>query len=107
MLHFFPKTIISSASMTGNITSSVVDVTQDFFAGIQAVYTGSPVGAIELQCSNDQTTWTSITGSSNAVSGASNTYWNIKDISFPYLRVVYTFTSGTGSLTVKALVKGP
>lgn len=89
---------------------------------IQAVFTGTPTGSFELQCSNDQghidapskavqgsgvTNWTTITGSSQSVSAAGNITWDAQNVGYLWVRVIYTRTSGTGSLTsLRANVKG-
>lgn len=88
---------------------------------IQLVFTGSPVGAFKLQCSNDPgmpdggstpqalsvTNWTDISGSSQSISAAGNIVWNVENAGYTWVRVAYTFTSGIGSLSsARANVKG-
>jgi hypothetical protein len=80
----------------------------------QAILTGAPVGALTLQASNDIFTtnnqapvnWTTIAGSSVAV-GAAGTFLIPKtDLCYSAVRVVYTPTSGTGTVTVNIKVLG-
>ena len=94
---------------------------------IQIFFTGSPVGTFKLQMSNDYgfnnsgspntpkevlqtakiTNWTDIVDSPLAVSAAGNVAWNFQNAGFEWVRVVYTPTSGTGTITsAKAKVKG-
>lgn len=88
---------------------------------LQLVFTGSPVGTFKLQASNDHgmpdggqtpqalnvSNWTDVTGSSQAVSAAGNIMWNVENAGYTFVRVVYTVTSGTGTLTsARANVKG-
>lgn len=89
---------------------------------IQLVFTGSPVGTLSLQCSNDPgfptgnspvvqssnvTNWTIITGSSQAISAAGNVVWNVENAGYTWVRVDYVATSGAGSLTsARTNVKG-
>lgn len=88
---------------------------------IQIVFTGSPVGAFKLQASDDPgmpdgspspqstgvTNWTDITNSSQSVSAAGNIMWDVQNAGYTWVRVAYTVTSGTGSLTsARANVKG-
>lgn len=98
--------VITNGDMSADITSDIVDLSKEILAGCQAVFTGSPVGVINLQCSNDRLTWTDIADSSVNVNGASNVYWNVKNISFPHLRIFYDFTSGTGTLNAIITPKG-
>lgn len=88
---------------------------------IQLVFTGSPVGAFKLQGSDDPgqanggqtpqakgvTNWTDITSSSQSVSAAGNIMWDVANAGYNWVRVAYTVTSGTGTLTsARANVKG-
>lgn len=104
-MHTFPDTLVNAVSMATSITSSVQGMQNYHFIYIQAVFTGSPVGTFTIQSSNDQTNWDTISGSSVAISAAGSQSWNICNIGYPYLRVVYTRTSGSGSLTVTGFGK--
>lgn len=89
---------------------------------VQLVFTGSPVGSFKLQCSNDPgrpflpgesaayadvVNWTDISGSTQAISAAGNHTWQVENAGYLWLRVVYTATSGSGSLDIaRANVKG-
>lgn len=88
---------------------------------IQLVFTGSPVGSFKLQASDDPgmanggqqpqalnvTNWSDVSGSTVAVSAAGNVLYDIANAGYNFVRVVYTATSGTGSLTsARANVKG-
>jgi|GEM_PF-2192117 len=83
---------------------------------IQAVLTGtSPTGTLKLQGScdvgtrtldnnpanNAVTNWTDVSGSSQAISATGNYMFNISDMSWKWLRVVWTFTSGTGAAVIR------
>lgn len=89
---------------------------------LQLVFTGSPVGTFKLQASNDVghidsagssmqvsgiTNWTDVTGSAVAVSAAGNVMWNAENVGYTWVRVVWTYTSGSGSLTsARTYMKG-
>lgn len=115
--------VISAGNMAVTITSPYIDVQNMVLGSIQASFTGAPTGTIKLQCSNipsiyqthqplsDQIptpteVWTDVANSQAAISAAGNVMWNIADIGYEKLRVVYTATSGTGSLTVVMVGKG-
>lgn len=78
---------------------------------IQLVFSGSPIGVWKLQASNDETrlidgvqhspnpvNWTDIVGSSQPISASGTHIWNVANEGYLWVRVVYTATSGTGSL---------
>ena len=73
---------------------------------IQAVFTGAPVGALKLQANVGGPTWTDVDGSTAAVAAAGNFMWNLSAAGFNSVRVVYTKTSGTGTMTVRVNGKG-
>lgn len=105
-MRIFEYKLVSAGDMSGNITSNKQQLNHIAMASIQAVYTGSPVGTLKLQISNDDITWTDYSGSGAAVSGAGDFMWNISNVAFPLIRVVYTKTSGSGSLDITVNGKG-
>ncbi len=92
--------------MSGNLLSAAMPITQGYIGAIQAVWTGAPVGSLALLISNDGVTYSSYTGSSTAVSGAGNFMWNLASCGFNYIKLQYTFTSGTGVLNASSSYKG-
>lgn len=101
-------TIINAQAMTGNITSTpVISLNQSFGYSVQAVWTGTPVGNLKLQCSNDNVNWTDIASTTTAAGGAAGNFeWNVISPMYLYAQCAYVFTSSTGTLTVTAVVKG-
>lgn len=89
---------------------------------ISLVFTGTPSGNFKLQCSNDLgrpdaakeedrdyeiVNWTDITDSAVTVSAAGDITYNYENAGFRWVRVVWTQTASTGSLTVARFnVKG-
>lgn len=109
--------IITSGDMSGTISSEAVDVAHLVAYSIQAVFTGSPVGVLKLQCSNDitdpgsrtpfvPTNWTDIAGSSQSVSAAGDHAWNVLTAGYRFVRAVWTPSSGTGVLGARFFGKG-
>lgn len=87
----------------------------------QVVITGTPVGTLDLQGSNDFGTvkpagpdqgnpgvvnWTDIANSSAAVSGAGTVTWNFNGVFYKWIRVNYIAVSGTGTMTIRVNTKG-
>lgn len=101
------ETLASAVSMAQSQTSAVLSIPTSFGYFIQASWSGSsPVGTLQVQASADNVTWTNY-GSSQSVSGnmGSAILENSASLA-PFIQVIYTFTSGTGSLTLKAYSKG-
>lgn len=102
-------TFLSSTDLsTASITTSAIGVNHVYGFSIQIVFTGSPVGVFKLQASNDEVeeyasvdanTWDDITGSEISVTTADAITWNHEDVFFRWVRVVWTKTSGTGTIT--------
>jgi hypothetical protein len=82
---------------------------------IQLVFTGTPEGTWSLQASNDMgvedrnnggwngngvTNWTTIDDSQAGISEAGSAMWTVENCGYRWVRVVYTRTASTGSLTV-------
>lgn len=84
-----------------SVTSNTTNVTYGDNIGIAVNWTGtSPVGTLDIQVSNDGTTWLSLDfGAAIAISGnTGNHLLNIKQLPYAQIRAVYTKTSGTGTL---------
>lgn len=96
----------ASANMASSATSDSQQLNWAFGYSICASTTGAPVGTLKLQASVDNTTFVDIDGSSVSISASGNSFWNVTDVMYGYFRLVYTRTSGTGTLTGEILYKG-
>lgn len=104
-MRFTEETLFSSESMTGALTSKAIDLQTMFGYSIQNVWTGTPAGNIVVQKSNDKTTW--FTVDTQAAGGAAGSAMVEKtDVTYRYVRVIWTPSASTGSLTTKFLAKG-
>lgn len=112
-----PIKIINGLSMGASITSAAVEIKYFDDIGVQLVWTGSPVGTFQVQASADHRqdaegnittpgSWTNIAlNPSPDTTGGSPIYIDMATLSAPYIRVVYTRTSGTGTLTAHVVGK--
>lgn len=85
---------------------------------VQVVTTGSPSGTFKLQASNDDPdhtgvkyptssmNWTDIDGSSFTVTASGSLVWNAQASGYLWVRVVWTKTSGTGTISGRFNGKG-
>lgn len=113
------ESLLSGGDMSGSLNSAPLNLEFAFGYAIQCEFTGSPVGTIKLQGSNDSTpdanfqfsnfaptNWTDITGTSTAVTTNGSILFNAASVYYRWVRVVYTVTSGSGSLSVVGNTKG-
>ena len=94
---------ITAGDLSANIIGSAVDVSSADRLSFQCNWTGtSPVSAIKLQCSNDGSNWHDISGATVSVSGNTGAGMvQSVSVAFRYVRMLSTFTSGTGTLVAK------
>jgi len=96
------------------LTSTTNTTTKDVYNcdryAIQADYTGTFSGSLKLQVSNDEAdsvvNWVDLTGSSIAITSAGSYIWNVKQVAYRAVRVVYTYTSGSVTLSLSITNKG-
>jgi hypothetical protein len=103
--------VITNAAMTGNITSLVTSIKKTDNISYQYNVAGSPVGSISVQVSSDYSqdangtvvnagVWNTVPVGTAAVSGAGGGIIELTQMPESWIRTVYTFTSGTGTLNV-------
>ena len=79
---------------------------------------GPLTGSFKLQVSNDaftgnvnnnenpSATWIDYAGSAQAVGGTTTLGWNVTDLYFKAIRLVWTYSSGAGSASINIQAKG-
>lgn len=114
------KQFVTSQNMNADITSNPVGLNQDFGYSIQANYatSGTLGGVLKLQASVDHIVdqqgnvtnagnWVDILNSSVTLTGAGSYVWNVTDVMYPFVRLVYTHTGGdSGTLNAFYNVRG-
>lgn len=100
--------ILFNGVMTGTTTLTstpnpiLVENADNF--GLQIRWTGTPVGTISLNCSNDGINWDALTFTSPSLgqpNGSSGGYSvSINQLPWKYFQVSYTNASGSGILNV-------
>lgn len=116
-MRFDNTLVIAAGDVAINNTSSPITLESLYGFSVQAVFTGSPVGELKLQGScdpgkptansygTDVVNWNDIS-SPVAISASGNTIFNLDAQFYKWLRVVYTATSGTGTINVRFNGKG-
>lgn len=97
---------VSGDMSTTSITSLTINSQLRWGYAVQATYTGSPVGTLSIQASNDGSNWSTITITVTSINGAGSTMFNMSQELYPYARLVYTKTSGSGTLLATVYTKG-
>lgn len=109
-MRYYNDPILNAANAATNQNSTAVNVQLARFASVQAVVTGSATGTLKLQVSNDDngspTNWSDLTGATVSVSGAGVYLIPAQNMSYQFIRAVYTAASGTGTITVNAHMVG-
>lgn len=113
-----PFKIVNAVSMAASITSTITNTQYLDNVGIQGTFTGAPTGAFSVQISADHAedangnvtvtgNWVTLTLSpAPTASGSGDSFYiDLNQLSAPWIRLVYTRTSGTGSLTAYITAK--
>jgi hypothetical protein len=121
MLRINYQHMLTAGDMTLTLHSAPLELAYMLGYCIQATYSGSPVGTLILEGSNDvpnpmdanfqyasfvPTNWTTIANSSVAISGPDAVLINVSGVYYRYVRATYTPTSGSGALTIVGNAKG-
>jgi len=113
--------ILEDGDASGDLVSEGVSMEYQYGISIQAVISGTAAGTLKLQGSNDfgnpseaagpvhgqnVVNWSDIADSSAPVTGTGTVTWNFQGVFYKWIRVVYTATSGTGTMNIRANTKG-
>ena len=99
-------TLFSNDSLAASINSSGMQLDNVTRISFQSIITGSPVGSLNLQCSNDLVNdvasvvnWQDYVSSSQAVNGVGLNMLELTAVNVKWVRLKYTRTSGSGNIT--------
>lgn len=104
--------LLDAQSLGASFNSAPILLEHIQLAAIQIINTGTPSGEFKLQGSctpvegGATPEWSDISGTVITVSAAGDILYNITDIGYDQMRVVYTRTGGTGACTARAVIKG-
>jgi hypothetical protein len=102
----FNALILTDGDMSGNLETDVIDTSRLDAVVFYAKFTGSPVGTLKVQVSIDDINYVDLPDSEVSVTAAGDFMWNIVDTNFDKIKVVYTATSGSGTINIRANTKG-
>ena len=106
-----PVIIPANTIMNTTINSQALELLNMYGYSIQVVFTGTPTGTFKLQASSDPVNgvssglntpvnWTDVANSSQSLTAAGNYMWNVFDVMYNWVRLVYQDTSGGTSTAI-------
>lgn len=111
-VHLFNIQIVTDASMASDIESIHVNVDEAASFSIQAIFTGTPMGTLQIEGSNDVpnydniiTNWTPISDSIDNIIEAGTYLLNVEFPVYSFVRLTYTRISGSGTLNARINAK--
>lgn len=117
-IHLFNKFIVGGDSavigdMSSTITSLPINIDEAVNYSIQAVMTGSPVGTIQIQASNDillssgtvPQNWTTIPTSTSSITSSGTYLINVEFPAYSWVQLLYTAISGSGTMVANINAK--
>lgn len=100
--------LVQTKDAAGSFNSNPYDLNDLKTFSIAVVFTGSDVaGTLQLQASLDAITYFDVPDSSQSVTGSAGHIWDVVTCGYRYVRVSWTYTSGTGNITETLFVKEP
>lgn len=103
-----PYLVLSAGDMSGSLTTLATNISSSDNIGYQVDFTGVPNGTFSVEGTINGTTWQGLTltpAAPVAAGAAGGFVVNLNQVPYEQIRLVYTRTSGTGSLTVWAMSK--
>lgn len=115
----FNKQIQTATALNANSNGPAVQLKNILMYSIMCIITGVPTGTITLEGSNDPETndtnpsnnpqpapvnWATIDNSDETVTAAGNVMYNVHDVAYNYVRVVYTDASVGASTAVMSVI---
>ena len=109
--------ILNAASLASSLTSSPTNISLLDNVGIQAdIASGDAAGTLAVQVSAtyeqdaqgnvlNAGTWVTLTSQAIAAGAPANSYFDLNQMSAPWIRLIYTRTSGSGTITATIVAK--
>ena len=98
--------LISAANAAVNQTSVPIRLSDLTTYSIQVTFSsGTLNGTLTLEVSNDNTNYSLLSSSSQTVASGVSHMWTVNNAGYDYVRVVWTASSGTGTLSAAAFLK--
>jgi hypothetical protein len=106
--------IMTNVVLNADRNSDPIPLQNIFMFSLCAIINGTPTGGIKLQVSNDPisavsnnvtpTNWVDMSHSQYSLTDDTPTFWNVSEVAYNYVRVVYNDLSGGTSTATLSLV---
>lgn len=101
-----PFKFFDAADMSGNLVSIESDVSHLDNMGIGMVWTGTPTGTFSIEAKVGESPWQDIGLTGITTTGVAGEHViNLNQLPFNKIRISYTATSGSGTLTAYGVAK--
>ncbi len=98
--------LISAYNAGSTFQSVPLDIGDLINYSIQVAFSSATLnGTLTLEGSLDKSTWVTLPSSSQAIVSGAAHVWSVQNAGYRYVRVVWTYTSGAGTITAKAFLK--
>jgi len=98
--------LVSAANAAANITSVQLDLGDLETYSMHADFSSATLGGtVALEASNDNADYVGIVGASQVIASGASHLFNVVNAAYRYVRLTWVQTGGTGTLTVKAVIK--
>lgn len=91
--------LLNNEGMAQSIISNPIDCKDYAIISIQAVWTGSPVGTLIIQLSNDNVNWSNMTPSQIPINGPGDIMYTVPATGALSMRLYYQRVGGSGLLS--------
>ena len=105
MKHFKLFNATDAGSSVNSVAMPLGDLNR-YSIEVEFAGAGNLNGTLSLETKiNEASSWKTITGSSQAVVNSANHLWSVSDGEYDLVRVAWSYTSGTGSMTSYGILK--
>lgn len=106
-LPIFTKNTLAhnEANMSSSLQSEIIEIGEDAGYAVHSVFTGSPVGTLQVQGSNTRNIADFIPVDAYSITEAGRRLLNVEKAQYAYVLITYVSISGTGSLTSRVSAK--
>ena len=111
------ETAFNKVAATAPATSSAIIALNLYRGSVQATFSAANSGTLKIQVSNDvppgsptyaftPTNWSDLAGASATIAGATSALIPVTELSYYWVRLVWTPTAGAGTITAQVQALG-
>ena len=101
-----PYKLLDAVSLGASVNSSELDVTRLIYASIALEWSGTPTGTFTIEIKNGDSPWIASTFTQAVAGSAGTKMFEFTLLPWEQLRIAYSRSSGTGSVSAHFIAKG-